>query len=535
MTDSEPDDVTTPLPVPQAVRRGPADDSSERTTLVPGVVVAGRYRLTTFFGRQRDVQFWQGIDAATGEFVGLSLVDVDGLLDGAQVNEILSLTTRLRGLDVVGVAPILHVLHTGDFGVVASGWVHGGTLGEVADTASSPTAAATALKPLIVAADAAHRAGATLGIDHPARIRVSTEGHTVLAFPAALPDTTAHDDLQGIGGAFYALLINRWPPQDPMPAGWTAADLDEAGWPKEPAAVDHRVPFLLSSAAAGLVRPDNGVESAAGLLGLLRLALDEANAPALQGDSHREVMPPLTVSEPGGYADFRNVEAGEKVRRARRQLVQAMLVAAAAIIVVGVTSLGSSLNTMLGRDDDTMAMETDRLGLNPSTAPAPPVSGPEEQPQAAAPPLVPASASVFSPDGRPDNPGDAGKSVDGDAASAWATDRYYDADPFPKFKEGLGLLVRLPQPTALDAVTVDLKSSGTVIQIRGASGEDPKTLADTVELSPPTPMQPGVNRIALTNRTPTSGVLVWIATLGNTDGANRAEISEISFSPTGRA
>ncbi|GFG49437.1 hypothetical protein CQY20_26085 [Mycolicibacterium agri] len=530
MTDDELDDVTAPLPIAQARRVLSA--VGDPTTLVPGAMVAGRYRLITFYGACRHVQFWQGIDFVTGTAVGLSLVDVEGQLNASQVDVILSLTMRLRGLDVVGVARILHVMHTGSFGLVASEWVHGGSLREVADTSPSPTAAAMALKSLIVAADAAHRAGLRLSIDHPGRIRISTEGNAVLAFPTCLPEATVRDDLRGIGGALYALLVDRWLADDPIPAGWVAADLDEAGWPKEPAAVDRRVPFLLSSAAAGLVRPDNGVDSAAELLGLLRLALGEVNTADSQRDSSAEVMPPVTAPAPGGYADFRNVDPTDKARRARKQLVQAMLIAAAVIIVAGVAMLGSTLNDVFS-GDNTAAFDAQRLGLNPDI-PAAPAPSPVAPPPQAAAPLIPVSASVFSPDGRPDNPDDAAKVIDGDPGTAWATDRYFDADPFPKFKEGLGLLVKLPQPTALDAVTVDLRSSGTVIQIRGASG-DPATLADTVELSAPTPMQPGTNRIALTNRTPTPNLLVWIATLGSTDGASRAEISEISLSPTGRA
>ena len=537
MTEPEFADVTAPLPLPSAsVRALAPGGSAVPTTLVPGAMVAGHYRLTRVFGVHRHVQFWQAIDAATGHVVALTVVDVEGQLNVEQVNEILSLTIRLRGLDVAGVARILNVLHTGEFGVVASEWVHGGTLRELAGTSPSPTATVAVLKSLIVAADAAHRAGSKLSIDHPCRIRISTEGHAVLAFPATLPDTTAQDDLRGIGGAFYALLVNRWPPQDPMPADWAAADLDEAGWPEEPAAVEHRIPFLLSSAAAGLVRPDNGVASAAELLNLLRLAQANTNSAATQDESYMQVMPPLAVPAPDRYAEFRNVDGSVKAKHARRQLMHTMFLSAAAIIAVGVTSLGSTLNDVLGAKDDVVAMDADKLGLNPSTAAAaPPQSAPQQEKPpaaAAAAPIVPASAAVFAPDGRPDNPDDAGKTIDGDPASGWATDRYYDADPFPKFKEGLGVLIKLPQPTALDAVTVDLKSAGTVIQIRGALSDDPKTLTDTVDLSAPTPMQPGVNRIAMTNRTPTSSVLVWISTLGSTDGSSRTEISEITLSPT---
>ncbi|MGZ6780002.1 MAG: hypothetical protein ACXVGO_13510 [Mycobacterium sp.] len=43
------------------------------------------------------------------------------------------------------------------------------------------------------------------------------------------------------------------------------------------------------------------------------------------------------------------------------------------------------------------------------------------------------------------------------------------------------------------------------------------------------PMQPGHNSIPVTNPTPTSNVLVWIATLGTMGGKSRADISEVGL------
>ena len=505
--------------------------------LIAGAVVAGRYRLLDICGSDEHVQFWQGIDAATGQLVALSLVDVDGVLPVERVNEILSRSIRLRGLDVRGVAPILDVLHTGEFGVVVAEWIPGGALREIADTAPSPTASAAALEALIIAADVAHRAGLTLNIDHPSRIRISTTGHAVLAFPATMQEATPRDDLRGIGGVLYALLVDRWPPQDPMPSGWTAADLDDAGWPKEPAAIDDQIPFLISSVATGLLRPGNGVGTATTLLSLLRQARAVAKADEPRKNSPLSVMPTLPLPAPGGYAGFRNADTAERVKHARRQLMQTVLVTAAAIILVAVTSLGSTLNRVFGENDDVTAMDPDRLGLGPSTAAVAPAPSPPEVVRQAAGdvPVIPVKAVAFSPDGRPDNPDSAGKTIDRDPATAWSTDRYYDADPFPKFKEGLGLLLQLPQPTALSTLTIDQKGTGTVVQIRSAATENPKALADTTELSAPTALQPGPTRIKLDARPPVSNVLVWISTLGTTDGNNRAEIWEITLSTTGRA
>jgi hypothetical protein len=145
-------------------------------------------------------------------------------------------------------------------------------------------------------------------------------------------------------------------------------------------------------------------------------------------------------------------------------------------------------------------------------------------------PIVkPVSATVFSPGGAPDDPQQAGAVIDGNPDTSWSTATYKDAVPFPNFIEGEGLLLHLSEPTALSAVTIDLSSTGTEVQIRSSSTETPTKLSDTTELTPTTPLQPGHNRIEVHDRTKTSNVLVWIAKLGTTDGQSRTAISEITL------
>ena len=143
--------------------------------------------------------------------------------------------------------------------------------------------------------------------------------------------------------------------------------------------------------------------------------------------------------------------------------------------------------------------------------------------------VTPASATVFSPSGAPDNPQEAGSAIDGNPETSWSTVTYKDPVPFPNFVEGEGLLLHLSAPTALSAVTIDLSSTGTEVQIRSSPTETPATLDDTTELTPTTPLQPGHNRIAVGDETKTSNVLVWITKLGTTDGQSRTEISEITL------
>jgi serine/threonine protein kinase len=149
------------------------------------------------------------------------------------------------------------------------------------------------------------------------------------------------------------------------------------------------------------------------------------------------------------------------------------------------------------------------------------------------PVIKPVSATVFSPSGAPDNPQKADLAIDGTPDTSWPTATYKDPVPFPNFIEGEGLLLHLSEPTALSAVTIDLSSTGTEVQIRSSPTETPAKLADTTELTPTTPLQPGHNRIAVRDRTKTSNVLVWISKLGTTDGQSRTDISEITLQAAG--
>ncbi len=143
--------------------------------------------------------------------------------------------------------------------------------------------------------------------------------------------------------------------------------------------------------------------------------------------------------------------------------------------------------------------------------------------------VMPEQATVFSPDGTADHPAQADLAIDGDPDTSWHTDTYTDATPFPTFKEGVGLILKLPEPTALSEVSIALPSTGTEVQIRASDSPSPASLSDTTELTPLVTLEPGQNTIAVDNRTKTSNVLVWIAKLGTTDGQSRTSISDITL------
>ena len=111
----------------------------------------------------------------------------------------------------------------------------------------------------------------------------------------------------------------------------------------------------------------------------------------------------------------------------------------------------------------------------------------------------------------------------------WPTDTYSDSAPFPGFKNGVGLMLQLPQPTTLGSVDVGVTSTGTQIQIRSSTSANPASLEDTVALTQPTSVQPGNNTIKVNATAPTSNVLVWISTLGSVDGKSRTDITDVTL------
>ena len=449
--------------------------------------------------------------------MALTFVNPDGDLPDEQVREILARTMKLSRLDKLGVARILDVVHTGTGGLIVTEWVRGGSLPEVADTSPSAAGAARAMQTLAAAAEAAHHAGVVLSIDHPSRVRVSIEGDVVLAFPATMPAVSPEDDIRGIGAALYALLVNKWPlAESGEPSGLAPAPRDAAGHVLDPSSIDGDIPFQISAAATHSIQLDGGIRSAATLLNLLQQATVVADRTELLAPIN-ENTPPPAPARPGRDTSAGIDEAQARLRR--RRAITIGVGVGAAILLVALLVLASVLSRMFS---DVSGLDKDQFGLNgPSTS----SSG---ESVAAGSIVKPVGATVYSPGGGPDNPGSAALAIDGSPGTAWETDIYHDPVPFPTFKNGVGLMVHLPHPTVVGAVNVDLPSNGTKIQIRSSATATPGKLEDTTALSQPVAMHPGHNTIPVNASSPTSYVLVWIPTLGTTDGQSRTSLSEVT-------
>lgn len=497
---------------PSARRYAPTPSEAQ---LVPGASIAGgRYRLLVFHGGPPGLQFWQALDTALDRQVALTFVDPDRRMSEDEVQTILQRTLALSQIDRPGLARVLDVTTTSSGGLVVAEWVRGGSLKEVAETAPSAVGAARAVQSLAGVAEEAHRSGVVLSIDHPSRIRVSIDGDVALAFPGVLPDATPTGDIRGIGAALYALLVDRWPlPEGGYPSGLEPAEAAPDGEPVEPAKLNDDIPFQISAAAVRAVQSRGGISSAPTLLNLLH----QATAAAERTDLVEPVaaMPPEQAVRPSGTTRLDETEL--RARRRRNMLIGVGV--GAAVLVVALVVLASVLSRIFG--DTEGGLRGDQLGLNTTTSTSSAAPGAE---------VKPVAVTVFSPDGGADAPDLAGLAIDGDPSTAWPTDTYTDSVPFPNFKSGVGLMLKLPQPTEVGAVTVSVSSTGTQVQIRSADSATPASLADTTLLTGPTALKPGSNTIAVPAAEPTSYLLVWISTMGQTNGKNRTEVSEITVS-----
>lgn len=484
---------------------GGRHEAPAESHLVPGASIGGgRYRLLVFHGGPAGLQFWQALDTALDRQVALTFIDPARRLSDEQLDAILSETLKLGRIEQHGLARVLDVTRIDNGGLVVAEWIRGGSLREVADTSPSALGAARAVASLAAAADEAHRAGVALSIDHPSRIRVSIDGDVALAFPATLPDAGPEADVRGVGAALYALLVDRWPlPESGTPSGMRPATVSSTGEPAEPREIKPEIPFQISTAALRAVQPGGGISTAPTLLHLLQ----QATAAAETTDLVEPVRAPV--------APARRDDPDEQARRRKTMLIG--IGAGAAVLLIALIVVASFLGNVFGEVGG--GLKGDQLGLNPTTSQGVSASGSI---------VKPTGASVFSPAGGADNPNLAGLAIDGDSTTSWPTDTYTDPNPFPDFKNGVGLMLQLPQPTEVGSVSVTVPSTGTQVQIRSATSSNPASLDDTTALTQPTTLTPGSNTITVPSASPTSHLLVWISTMGETDGKNKTAFSDIT-------
>ncbi|TYT22189.1 murein biosynthesis protein MurJ [Corynebacterium urealyticum] len=478
-----------PLPPLSAGRvRGPR--------LVPGApILDGRYRLLADHGGSTAARFWQARRTATGELVGLTILDpLAAVRQGKRPGEYVPNQSRLvmqvkqdmsrksrammeaqeaalaRAGDgsqgdeanpLAGLAKIHQVIDSPGSVVVVSDWTDGSALSAVADSSPDPLAVGFAVADLAEAAAEMHDHGLALGVDHRDRIRISTAGGAVLAFPGYLPNNSSAQDMQGIAAVLELLLANV--PVSEIPKELLAESLAASGLSAEQRAA------VISGGAANPATAHAEATDADD---------DDADRDA---DDHRDegdVPPNPADRDPRELATrLRYLTSGELavnpdeaptpqvqktgfgVRQARLQhvaIIGGIAIGSALLIAALVASLLSVVGG--GREDSPLSTDSIRSGAEGIINREPtivPIRNVRE--------WMPTGAK-----GTLDAPEDVQLVTDGRAATKWQSDSYLS--PLGRTpeatKEGIGLLVDLPTGTRIHALQLEGLAPGMKVELR---------------------------------------------------------------------
>ncbi|MDK8791456.1 murein biosynthesis integral membrane protein MurJ [Corynebacterium sp. MSK039] len=481
-----------PLPPLSAGRvRGPR--------LVPGApILDGRYRLLADHGGSTAARFWQAQRTATGEMVGLTILDpLAAVRQGKRPGEYVPNQSRLvmqikqemsrksRAMMEAQEAALAHALENADDGaegeeanplaglaqiqqvidspgsvVVVSDWTDGSALSAVADSSPDPLAVGFAVADLAEAAAEMHDHGLALGVDHRDRIRISTAGGTVLAFPGYLPNNSSAQDMQGIAAVLELLLANvpvSEIPKELLAESLAASDLS----------TEQRAAVISGGAANPATARSEDTD-------------EEADADRNEGDHRDEgdVPPNPADRDPRELATrLRYLTSGELainpdeaptpqvqktgfgVRQARLQhvaVIGGIAIGSALLIAALVASLLSVVGG--GREDSPLSTDSIRSGAEGIIKREPtivPIRNVRE--------WMPTGAK-----GTLDAPEDAQLITDGRAATKWQSDSYLS--PLGRTpeatKEGIGLLVDLPTDTRIHALQLEGLAPGMKVELR---------------------------------------------------------------------
>ena len=511
--------------------------------LIPGAAIAGgRYRLLEKEGGTRGLEFWRAKDTGLDREVGLTFVDPEQKAPPIRPGErdsdegplaILNRTRRLGQLHSAGVARVLDVVRSASGGVIVTEWIHGSSLKDVAATAPSAMGAARAVRALAAGADAAHRTGATLSIDHPDRIRVSTDGDAVLAFPAVMPGDDRAGDVRGLGAVLYALLVNRWPLDattgrlstagGPAVGGIAPAQPDpqDPRRPIEPRAVKPEVPFEISTVASRALEGDQGIRTAA----TVQHVLDQATVVDLKTDMLPRVesrQAPLSVAPLSRTRKERLMGEGEAGKRNT-----ALLAGAGLFILFVIIAVVVALTNVFGGSDD---VDTDIDSILPTQSTSAEQAPSPSSVTKTAPPVSLRSAALFDVSGEPSESSPNLDHLVSGESPAWRTDAYRGSAQFGGLKSGLGIIFATGGGETVRSVTIATSTPGFSVELRTAKTREPASLDETEKVGGGT-VDGGSTTLKIDNPVAAPYFIVWLTSLPTgPNGDYQAVISKISAS-----
>ncbi|ROS26243.1 murein biosynthesis integral membrane protein MurJ [Cellulomonas sp. PhB150] len=231
----------------------------------------------------------------------------------------------------------------------------------------------------------------------------------------------------------------------------------------------------------------------------------------------------------GGFDFDRIVEEQEYDTEPRRRFnpTALVLVLVGIAVVIGVVfafkALFSSLDT--GAPAPSPSTSTSASPEPTSDEPSSPSPEPSSPAESTVPPVIGSATSVDPSDDDGEHEEAVDRAFDGDPSTYWYTMTYKRAD-FAGFKNGVGYVMKLEDPTTVHTVTLHANGSGGHVEIRATGKSDPsggKLLAEGEFGSEVT--------FTLDPATETEELTLWITELPTaSDGSFRLELNEIELS-----
>ncbi|WIM67680.1 lipid II flippase MurJ [Corynebacterium breve] len=496
---------SSPIPPPMSagVVRGPR--------LVPGAPVSdGKFRLLAEHGSVAGAQFWHAREIATGREVALTFVDTQGQAPMAPVTpdeaarksaQIARQTRVLRDLNHPAIAPNISVLSYRSGCLIVADWIPGSSVKAVAESGETlhPEAVANGIAPLSDVMACALDRGISLGLDNRNRLRVSTEGNVMLAFPAVLPNANSETDLSSLASALELL---------------TSATGDDAGAQELP-----QIAKRARTLADDLKNPDNTNPTAdqyrelAADLNILAGGVPLVDEAATDSHGPDTESIPVIIDEtpnPDHVSGF-----GSRGYSAPGFLA---IVGAAIAVVVLIAALTTYLVSVVGASDPEAPVAHEA------------VEGEEGEALGRPLPIIVdlASSRVWQAPGQDagaDNPDQVANLIDGNPDTSWSSDEYPNG---LGTKPGIGVVVTAQEQIELQHVAINTETPGARYAIYGLPNDRP-TDAETTPLEELDLLRDGTlrtarNTLEIEGNPEVHGVVIWISELP----ANREPLVTIS-------
>ncbi len=479
-----------------------------------GEVLAERYELQEHinddaFGRQ----VWRGVDVVLRRPVAV----VMRYPGGDTAVEMLDAAVAASRVVHPHLVDVYDAIDEGTRAYVVREWVDGASLREYVTESPLDGPRATSVANAIASAVAAmHATGMAHGNVHPGTVLIGSDGRVVLSDARADVSTTPDADVRAIGGILYCALTGHWPQSGNGASGLPDAPRDEAGTPVPPREVRPGVPDHLSDLAVDLLDPTLAPPSADVL---------SAHLSRLDGDRDDALF---GAAGPLGFDQ--HDYAGHPAPERRRSVSK--LVAGVAVLLV--LSLVGLLITIWA-----LSSPSKPSGTSPTTGvSAPAANKPGGQPTPIA--LTASQLRIVDPDGTRSELGGVGAMVDGDQTTFWKTEHYVGDPKFGNNKRGMGVLIDLGSPKAVNTVKITFANRGATVQLMRGTTLPPSTAdGDKQILSTYEPIgQPqeaGSTTVLSSDGQPVQYLLIWITKLpASVDDPSRYQvrIQEIQVSAT---